>query len=130
MEKVKIVFFDGVCNLCTYSVQFLLQANLKKNLKFASLQSNAFRSLAPEESESLSSIVYSLDGKLFRESEAILLIAKELRFPYYFFSIFLIVPSWIRDTIYRYVAKHRYKWFGKKEVCYVPTPELSERFIE
>ncbi len=129
MEKEKIVFFDGICNLCNSSVQFLLKYNHKKNLKFAALQSIYFRTHFPNEVSNMESILYFSDGMLYRESTAIIKITKELVFPLSLASVMLILPARFRDFFYRMVAKHRYRFFGKREVCYFPSPDLEERFL-
>jgi len=129
MEKEKIVFFDGICNLCTSSVQFLLKYNRKQNLKFVALQSEYFVSRYPEDAKSIASILYLSQGILYRESTAILKISQELVFPLSLFSLFLFVPRIVRDFFYRIVAKRRYQIFGKRENCYLPTPELEKRFL-
>jgi predicted DCC family thiol-disulfide oxidoreductase YuxK len=128
MEKEKIVFFDGVCNLCTASVQFLLRTNRKKNLKFAPLQSDYFHKQFPNHPYELESILYFVDGKLFAESTAVILICRELIFPLPLILVLLVIPRFFRDLVYRMIARSRYRIFGKKETCYLPTPELLSRF--
>ena len=77
----------------------------------------------------MDSIVLLKQGKTFIKSEAALLIAKELKFPWSMFQVFLIIPKFLRDPLYNFIAKRRYKWFGKKDACRIPTPELQDRFV-
>ncbi len=129
MEKEKIVFFDGVCNLCIGSVQFLLRFNRSKSLTFASLQSEYFQRKFPNFSGEFNSILYYKDGVLKANSTAVLEICRELVFPFSMGSGFLILPVSFRDFFYRWIATHRYSIFGKREVCYLPTEELTSRFL-
>jgi len=125
-----VVFFDGVCNLCTGSVQFILQHDKKKRLMFSSLQSDfAVRELSGLHLKSLGSIVFKHNGKFYTRSTAALRIALKLAFPVNLLYVFMLVPPFIRNMVYDYIAKNRYKWFGKKEACWLPTPELKSRFI-
>lgn len=129
-EKSKIVFFDGVCHLCMGSVQFLLKQNQKENLYFSAIGSETFNSLLPKESYGNlpDSILYWMEGKLYLESDAILQLTRELVFPWPLFYGFWIFPRFLRNSIYRHIAKHRYDWFGKAEACMVPSPNIQKRF--
>lgn len=128
----RVVFFDGVCNLCNSSVRFIIARDPKLRLKIGTLQSAAgaaaqqLAGLAPGD---LDTLVYIDRGRVFTRSGAALRIAWRLRFPWPLFAAFLIVPPFVRDAIYRWVARNRYKWFGKKEVCGLPTPDVQERFL-
>lgn len=132
LEKRKIVFFDGVCHLCMGSVQFLLKQNKKESLFFSAIGSETFQTnlLAQKKQGLPDSIVYWNDGNVYVESDAILSIAKELRFPWNLAVVFLIVPRVIRNWVYRWIARHRYEWFGKAESCMVPSPEVKRRFLD
>ncbi|TGL69834.1 thiol-disulfide oxidoreductase DCC family protein [Leptospira jelokensis] len=132
LEKSKIVFFDGVCHLCMGSVQFLLKRNPSESLLFSSIGSKTYMEIVPKSSESTlpDSILYWKQGKLLVESDAILGITKELSFPWKLGIVFWIVPKWIRNAIYRFIAKHRYQWFGKAESCMVPTEGVKKRFLD
>ena len=127
----RVVLFDGVCNLCSSSVQFIIAHNSKKNLRFASLQSDFGQAelrryqLLPE----VRTIVLIKDGKAFTRSDAVLKICKDLNGLYPLLSLYEIVPRNLRDWIYNFIARNRYRWFGKKDQCWIPTPELQERFI-
>ncbi|EMY68284.1 thiol-disulfide oxidoreductase DCC family protein [Leptospira vanthielii] len=130
-EKSKIVFFDGVCHLCMGSVQFLLKQNKKENLYFSAIGSETFLALLPKDSypQLPDSILYWKEGKLYLESDAILQVTRELQFPWPLFFGFWFFPRFLRNPIYRYIAKHRYEWFGKAESCMVPSPNIQKRFL-
>jgi hypothetical protein len=123
-----VILFDGVCNLCNASVQFILRNDRRELFRFTSLQSETAARLlgGPPESES---IILIMNGHHYYKSTAALLIAARLRFPWPVFSVFLIVPPFIRNFIYSVIAKNRYRWFGKKPVCMIPDKRVQHRFI-
>ena len=128
-----ILFFDGVCNLCNASVQFVIKRDKKSSLKFASLQSNKAKELLPErltQEDNLESIVLYQGGQLFEKSTAALMVAKKLTGLWPLLYVFMIVPKFIRDAVYSFIAKNRYKWFGRKDQCMIPSPEMKLRFID
>ncbi len=130
MSVEKIIFFDGVCNLCNGAVNFVIDHDPEAKFKFAALQSDVAKKKLPQERvQHVDSIVLLKQGKTFIKSEAALLIAKELKFPWSMFQVFLIIPKFFRDPLYNFIAKRRYKWFGKKDACRIPTPELQDRFV-
>ena len=130
MSVEKIIFFDGVCNLCNGAVNFIIDRDPEAKFKFAALQSEVAKKKLPQERvQHVDSIVLLKQGKTFIKSEAALLIAKELKFPWSMFQVFLIIPKFLRDPLYNFIAKRRYKWFGKKDTCRIPTPELQDRFV-
>jgi predicted DCC family thiol-disulfide oxidoreductase YuxK len=129
-----IVLFDGVCNFCSASVQFMIARDPKSRLKFAALQSETGKKILKEHGmpdfEGDPDSIVLVDGdRVYEHSTAALRIAKALRFPWPVFWLGIIVPRFIRDFVYRFIAKRRYKWFGRKESCLVPTPELRARFL-
>ncbi|HBL28436.1 MAG TPA: hypothetical protein DD490_16510 [Acidobacteria bacterium] len=127
-----IVLFDGVCNLCTGSVQFILERDPQGLFRFASLQSEAGRRLLgvqAMEADSLGSVVLIESGQAFRESTAALRIARRLPGAWKLLWVFIAVPRPLRDAVYRWIARNRYHWFGKTEACWLPTPELKARFL-
>ncbi|MFB1022395.1 MAG: thiol-disulfide oxidoreductase DCC family protein [Vicingaceae bacterium] len=129
----KIVFFDGVCNLCNGSVNFLIKQDKKGVLKFASLQSDYAKKMIPKDvlnRENLDTIIFYNDGKFYDRSSAVLKICKALGGKYYVFLVGYLIPRFIRDGLYRFIANNRYKWFGKKEQCRIPTADLKERFLD
>lgn len=125
-----IVFFDGYCNLCSGSVQWIIKHDKKGQFKFASLQSDfAKQTLDNNTVESLSSLVLFQNNNTFLESTAALKIASKLDFPVNLLSVFLIIPAFVRNFFYKIISRNRYKWFGKKQECWLPTAELRQRFI-
>ena len=114
---MKVVLFDGVCNLCESSVQFIIARDTKSVFKFAPL------------GEASDSIVLMDADKIYRRSTAALRIAKELKAPYNLLYACIIVPRPLRDAVYNFIAKNRYKWFGQKTECWLPTPDLKARFL-
>jgi predicted DCC family thiol-disulfide oxidoreductase YuxK len=130
--KNPILLFDGVCNLCVGSVQFYLKHDRKGVLKFSSLQSNFGKRQLKEFNipKHVDSLILISNGKAYFYSSAALRGIGFLGGIWPVIKIFLILPSFIRDFIYQWIAKNRYRWFGKKETCWLPTPELRRRFIE
>jgi len=127
-----IVLFDGVCNLCSGSVQFILKRDPEGRFRFASLQSEAGRSLMTEhelDPDALSSVVVIEDGGAYQESSAALRIARHLPGAWKLLRVFVVIPRPIRDAVYRLIARNRYRWFGKTEACWLPTTELRARFL-
>ncbi|GAB1445391.1 MAG: thiol-disulfide oxidoreductase DCC family protein [Cyclobacteriaceae bacterium] len=128
-----VVLFDGVCNLCNGSVQFIIKRDKASKLQFAALQSQYGQAqlsrlgLAPS---SLQSIVLIKDNRFYQRSNAVLEIARMLGGFWLVFYILKIVPTFFRDWIYNGIAKKRYRWFGKQEQCMIPTPELKARFLD
>ena len=133
MDQGPIVLFDGVCNLCNSSVNFILDRDRGKKIKFASLQSGAAaKLLAPFRfpGDDLSTIVLLLDGKLHTRSGAVLRISRFLGFPWSLGISLLVIPRFLRDFAYGVVARNRYRWFGKREQCRLPEPGIRDRFLE
>lgn len=127
-----VILFDGVCNLCSGSVQFILKRDKKKRFLFASLQSNFGKELLKQSdlpANNYNSFVLMEDGNIFTRSTAALKIFQQLK-RWKWVKIFWIVPKFIRDAIYNLIAKNRYKWFGKKKECWLPAPDLKERFLD
>lgn len=128
-----VILFDGVCNLCSGSVQFTIKRDKKKFFRFASLQSAyGQRQLQKFEIDSnqLQSVILIRANQVFQQSDAALEIARKLNGGWPLLYIFKIIPRFIRDAVYRLVANNRYRFFGKKDACWIPTPELRDRFIE
>jgi predicted DCC family thiol-disulfide oxidoreductase YuxK len=127
-----IILFDGICNLCNSSVQFVLRHDKKKKFKFASLQSDAATKLLLQlnhKNNKLESIVLIDDSKIYDKSTAALKIAKELSPLWNFFYVLIIIPKPIRDFVYDLIAKNRYSWFGKKDTCLFYAEGHQDRFI-
>ena len=132
-KQAPILFFDGVCNLCSSSVQFVLKRNSKGNIRFASLQSEfAKKRLAsfnlPQ--DYLDSLVLLENGQLFIQSDAALRLCKHLNGLWPLFTIFLLVPRPLRDATYQAIAKRRYKWFGRSDSCWIPDNRWNDRFLD
>ena len=129
-----IMLFDGVCNLCTASVQFVIARDKRRRFRFASLQSPvAERILGPEidsGGDRLNSFVLVLDGKTYRRSSGALRLLWQLDGLWPLLAVFLIVPRPIRDWVYDWIGSRRDRFFGKREVCWVPDPELTELFLD
>ena len=130
-----ILLFDGVCNLCDATVQFVIENDPKGRFRFASLQSEAARRLlaerdGPAPEELPDSVVLLDDDGVHVHSDAALRTARRLRFPVALLGLLALLPRFLRDPGYRWIARNRYRWFGKQETCWVPTPELRERFAD
>lgn len=126
-----IIFFDGVCNLCNQSVLFVIRHDKKGKFNFAPLQSDyATHKLTGfnYDTQELNTILLLKNGKLFQKSTAVLVICKSLSGLWPLLYGFIIIPPFIRNMVYDWVARNRYKWFGKKQECMIPTPELKARF--
>lgn len=132
MEEHPIVLFDGVCNYCNSMVNFAIRNDPKAILKFAPLQSvtgdklKKQYNIAPE----IDSLIFIENDKAYTYADAALKIAKHLRWPAKMLYAFMIFPSFIRTPVYKWIAKNRYKWFGKKEVCMIPTAAVKSRFLD
>ena len=128
-----VVFFDGVCNLCSESVQFIIKNDHKNQFKFSSLQSEfAQKTLANKNISGISdlrTIILLTNNNTFTKSGAVLRIARHLKFPFSLLYFFIIVPPFIRNAVYDFVSKNRYRWFGKKEECWIPDETLKSKFI-
>ena len=133
MEIPPVIVFDGVCNLCNGFVDFVIARDQAARFRFASLQSDAARRLlngVPLGSPPGDSVFLIEHGHVFQRSEAALRIARRLGAPWRFCYSLIVVPRPIRDWIYDVVARNRYRWFGKRPVCRVPTPDLRRRFLD
>lgn len=133
IEKNSIILFDGVCNLCNASVNFIIKHDKKAHFKFASLQSDAAKELLLQYNSkkiNMDSVILIENNNFYTKSTAALKISKKLNNGFSLLYLFIIIPPFIRDWVYNYIAINRYKWFGKKENCMIPTPELKNRFIK
>ncbi len=130
----KLILFDGVCNLCNSSVQYVIKHDKKDVFLFAPLQSNIGQTLIKKyniDSNKIDSVLLYTPGKgITYKSTAALKIGAQLGFPTNLMVIFLIVPAIIRNWFYDFIAKNRYKWYGKKDACMIPTPELKGKFLD
>ncbi|MGY8932839.1 MAG: thiol-disulfide oxidoreductase DCC family protein [Flavobacteriales bacterium] len=130
-SKHKVILFDGVCNLCNSFVNFVIRNDKKEVFKFAPIQSD-FGEIALKKhrinSKDTDSIILVDDDNYYIKSSAALYIAKNLSGAYPLLFCFMLVPKFMRNWVYDFVAKNRYKWYGKKESCMIPTPELIDKF--
>ena len=128
----KILLFDGVCNLCNSSVTYVIQRDKKDLFRFAALQEPAGQQLIEKyqiDTSKTDSIILIENGKAYTKSTAALRVARHLGGAYPLLYGFMIVPNFIRNWVYDFVARNRYKWYGKKDSCMIPTPELKSKFL-
>ena len=127
------LYFDGVCNFCAATVRFVLQHERGPTLRFASLQSaRAMRELPPLgiDPRRLDSLVLVEDGRAYTASDGALRTARHLRAPWSWAALALVVPRVVREGVYGFIARRRYAWFGKRDECLIPSPELRARFVD
>ncbi len=130
MERV--IFFDGLCNFCSFWVRFVIRRDPKGHFRFAPLQSPAGREAArvlalPEEPPV--SVILKEGDRYYLRSTATLRILRHLAWPWPLLYPFLLIPAPVRDFLYSFVAGNRYRWFGKESSCFTPTPEIRNRFL-
>ena len=133
IAEKKIVLFDGVCNLCSSSVQFILKLDKKNQFLFGSLQGKAGQAYLKKfnlPADAFNSFMLVEGDELYTRSSGALRMMKYLGSGWQLLYAFIIIPKFIRDGIYNFIAKNRYKWFGKKEECWVPTAELKAKFLD
>jgi predicted DCC family thiol-disulfide oxidoreductase YuxK len=133
LEEKPVILFDGICNFCNRMLHFIIRNDRKDIFRFATLQSGSGRALLKKYNinwQENDSVVLIENGKAYQHSAATLRIYK--KFPWYWkwTQLGWIFPRFIRDAVYNLIAKNRYKWFGKKEECMVPTPELRKKFLD
>lgn len=130
----RIVFFDGVCNLCNGAVQLIIDHDRHALFRFAPLQSDLARKLLSErgavvDPAEMDSVILLEGDRVYQRSDAALRIARRLDAPWPVAYALIVVPRFVRDAVYKLIARHRYRWFGRSETCRVPTPELRARFL-
>jgi predicted DCC family thiol-disulfide oxidoreductase YuxK len=132
MEPSPILFFDGVCNLCNGAVRFIIRHDKKGFFRFASLQSEAAQRMLPEygDLKKFDSVILLENGQLFQKSAAVLKVLNHLPWYWKWTQVFWIIPKSIRDVVYDGIANNRYRWFGKRDTCMIPTLELAARFLD
>lgn len=132
MEDSKIILFDGVCNLCNSFVQRVIKNDSKNKFKFASLQSEFGQNFMKNhkiDQQDFKTLILIEGEQFYVKSTAVLRIGRELNGIYKVSAILILIPRPIRDFFYHIVSKKRYSWFGKRESCWLPTPELKNKFI-
>ena len=129
----QLILFDGVCNLCEASVQYVIKHDKNDVFRYTALESDVgqqiLRKFNIDRTKMDSILLYSSENGISYKSTAALKIASKLGFPRNLMGIFLIVPAFIRNSVYDYIAKNRYQWYGKKDACMIPTPELKSKFL-
>ena len=131
-KKKPIILFDGICNLCNSSVKFILRHDKREQFLFSSLQSDASKKLLLQynvKKIAMDSIVFIEDEKVYQKSSAVLKICRHLGWPWRLFLIGSYLPEKLTDSIYDFIAKNRYRWFGKKSSCTIMIPKYKNRFI-
>ena len=132
MNSKPIILFDGICNLCDGAVQFIIKHDPDGIFLFASLQSEAGQNLLKQFQlplENFNSFILLQNDKAYNKSTGALKVARQIKGAWSWLYIFMIIPKFIRDAVYDWIAQNRYKWFGKKDACMLPTPELKARFL-
>lgn len=129
----RILYFDGVCNLCTGTVRWIIRHDERGVFHFASLQGEAgttFRRANGLRTDAYDSFIYFRDGQVLERSTAALHVARDLGLPWRLAYGFIVVPRFLRDAVYGLIARNRYRWFGRKDTCMTPTPALMGRFVD
>lgn len=132
MHNQSVILFDGVCNLCNSAVNFVIKRDKKNLIQFAPLQSKTGHALLEKHkmvTEEMKSFIFIENGIPYTRSSAALKVCRHLNGLWPLLFGFIIVPRFVRDGIYDWIAKNRYKWFGQKNECMVPTPELQSKFL-
>ncbi|WP_018612114.1 thiol-disulfide oxidoreductase DCC family protein [Segetibacter koreensis] len=128
-----VILFDGVCNLCSGAVQFVIKRDKKDIFRFASLQSDYGLSVLKKfhlSTDAFNSFILYRSGKIYTKSTAALLVTNQLHGTWPLLTIFIFIPKLIRNGFYNLIARNRYRWFGKKEKCWVPSPDLQNKFLD
>lgn len=128
-----VVLFDGVCNVCNATVQFILRHDRKEKFLFASLQGEYGRKVLETHhlpSDNFSSFLLADGDRIFAKSTGALELCRRLGGGWKILYAFILIPTPFRDAVYGYVARNRYRWFGKQDTCYMPTPALKRRFLD
>ena len=138
IDSEPLILFDGVCNLCSASVQFIIKHDRNELFRFAALQSPIGEELTSKSGEpqdtkldsKLDSVLLYYDNQIYRKSSAALHTLKLLGGIWAVLYVFIIIPSPIRDAVYDFIGKRRYRWFGKKDQCWLPDESLKKRFLD
>lgn len=132
MNEYPLVLFDGVCNFCNFWVNFAIKRNRKKNLRYTPIQGETAKKILPAyhlSTNELSSVILIENGKVYTQSSAALQICRHLNGGWKLFYGLFIVPKFLRDFVYNIIARNRYRWFGKKKQCMVPSNEIRSLFL-
>jgi len=128
-----VILFDGVCNLCSSTVQFIINKDKKNVFKFASLQSEFGQQILNSyqiSNTELNTFILYEQGKIYTRSTGALKVAGQLSGGWKLLSTLLFIPAFLRDAVYNVISRNRYKWFGQKTSCWVPTPKLRSKFLD
>lgn len=128
-----VILFDGVCNLCSSTGQFVIKRDKNNLFRFASLQSDFGQSILKKfnlPADDFNSFILYKAGKIYTKSTGALLVARQLSGGWPLLIVFILIPAFIRDSFYNLIAKNRYSWFGKKETCWVPSAALKNKFLD
>lgn len=131
-RKKSIILFDGVCNLCNSSIDFIIKRDKNDYFLVGALQDDFSKKILRSydvKEDYLDSLVLLEDGNIYYRSTAALMISRKLSGIWPIFYAFIVLPAWIRDPIYDWIGSNRYRWFGKKETCRLPTPEEKSKFL-
>jgi len=132
MPDHPVILFDGICNLCNASVQFVIKHDPRAIFKFTTQQSETGRMLMKEHGitfSEMNTFILIKDKKVFSRSTAALMVAKQLNGIIKILYGFILVPPFIRNSVYNFISKNRYSWFGKKNSCMIPAPGIKDRFL-
>jgi len=133
MSEHSFILFDGVCNFCNGAVNFLIRQDKKKVFRFVAMQSAKGRELLEQrgiDPDNLQTFVFIENGKAYQKSTAALRLARHLPWYWQWAKLFWAVPPFVRDGVYNVVARNRYRWFGRREQCMLPTSDVASRFIQ
>lgn len=132
-ESHPVVLFDGVCNLCNRSVQFIIRRDKKDQFRFAALQGKTGQEILARHglpADSFNSFILAEGDKIYTRSTGALRMLRILGLPWSLFYVYIIVPRFFRDGVYNWIARNRYRWYGRQESCIIPTPELRKKFLD
>lgn len=132
MTQQPIILFDGICNFCNSAVNFTIKRNKKANIRFAAMQSEAGQRILKQYSlplNEMQSFIFIDQGNVYFQSTAAIRVCRYLRGLWPLCYGFIIVPKFIRDGIYSWIARNRYKWFGVRQECMIPTADVKARFL-
>jgi predicted DCC family thiol-disulfide oxidoreductase YuxK len=127
-----LILFDGVCNLCNALVQFVIRHDPNGKFHFAAIQSDIGRKIFQKyglDPTDLQTFVFISDNRIFLRSSAAIAVVSHFGGAWRMCAIFWLVPRFLRDAVYSVIARNRYRWFGRKDTCMIPTPEIEKRFL-
>lgn len=127
-----VILFDGVCNLCNGSVQFIIKRDPSAIFRFSSLQSDSAKQMLQQaglDHTKTDTVVLLYNGKAYTQSDAALHIVRQLTGFWPVMYVFIVIPRPFRNAVYNWIARNRYRWFGKKDQCMIPSPEIKHRFL-